>query len=511
MDDFSRALKFAQDSKTLSPLPQAPGMIGPGARGHSESSAKVVFPPPTPEPQMRSQSLPCEPTTSVSSGEVFHGERSWSTAVSRLKTRASAVHAAISTKMESIEDNLSLQMDKVAVSTEAAWKGAKAAPQKLKNKFEGSHKTVVFQQQQLGITIGRDKNHRPVVCVVTEESEAASQGVTFGDILQSVRFDSNELQIKSYDDLFFNLLPRAPRPLAITFVSPYRPRAHGGVVNFHLIDEVTKATRIVTRLFADADSVIPLSIIMQARGLAVVRILKVGAFVSIRGGTGIVLARVGSSATRDWSAPCAVSVGGIGVGFQAGAEVTDVLLVLNTPGAVGAFASGSQVSLGGNIGVAVGPIGRDASLSGNIHGGGLASAGSISQGKVDVAPVYSYSHSKGLFAGVSLEGAVISPRADVNARFYGEKTTPAAILAGDVPIPAAATSEMGALTFSLSGAKGKWPGKCITNGSSDLALDHHRHEPVASIGMAAADEPGDGAGGEAENEGASGAADLREV
>ena len=140
-----------------------------------------------------------------------------------------------------------------------------------------------------------------------------------------------------------------------------------------------------------------------------------------------------------WSAPCAIGSAGVGFGFQIGAELTDVMLVLNTDSAVEAFSSGRQLTLGGTVGIAVGPVGRQISGSGHMN------KSAVKQ-KMNAAPCYSYSHSKGelhvhvvwgstppattppppppppphpfkgLFAGISLEGAVIQPRTDVNAK-----------------------------------------------------------------------------------------------
>ncbi|KAJ1924375.1 DUF500 super, partial [Linderina pennispora] len=84
--------------------------------------------------------------------------------------------------------------------------------------------------------------------------------------------------------------------------------------------------------------------------------------------------------------------------------MTDFVMILNTPSAVKAFTHGGNVTLGGNLSVSAGPIGRSAEASGAIR---------------NIAPVFSYSKSKGLFAGVSLEGSVILERKDANAKLYG--------------------------------------------------------------------------------------------
>ena len=75
-----------------------------------------------------------------------------------------------------------------------------------------------------------------------------------------------------------------------------------------------------------------------------------------RGGTGIVVART----EKGWSGPSAIGTGGIGFGFQAGVQVSELVIVLNTPEAVNAFSKGGNVTLGGALSVAAGPVGRDA-------------------------------------------------------------------------------------------------------------------------------------------------------
>jgi lipid-binding SYLF domain-containing protein len=109
------------------------------------------------------------------------------------------------------------------------------------------------------------------------------------------------------------------------------------------------------------------------------------------------------------------------VGFQAGAQVTEFVIVLNTQEAVNAFSKGGNVTLGGNLSVAVGPIGRSAEASVAVR-----------------AAMYTYSRSQGLFAGVSLEGTIVGTRNDANAEYYGERVSAKTILAGQVEPPAGA-------------------------------------------------------------------------
>jgi lipid-binding SYLF domain-containing protein len=111
----------------------------------------------------------------------------------------------------------------------------------------------------------------------------------------------------------------------------------------------------------------------------------------------------------------------MGFGFQAGAQVSELVFVLNTPDAVVAFAKGGNVTLGGAMSLATGPVGRD--LEGAMTVG---------------AVMYTYSRSQGFFAGVSLEGTVIGTRDDANAEYYGKPVQAREILSGSVPPPAGA-------------------------------------------------------------------------
>jgi lipid-binding SYLF domain-containing protein len=96
-------------------------------------------------------------------------------------------------------------------------------------------------------------------------------------------------------------------------------------------------------------------------------------------------------------------------------------MVLNTDDAVKAFSRGGNVTLGGDLSVAAGPVGRTATLA-----------------MTPVAAIYSYSRSKGLFAGVSVTGTVIVTRNRANEEYYGRKVTPAEILSGRVKPPGSA-------------------------------------------------------------------------
>ena len=104
-------------------------------------------------------------------------------------------------------------------------------------------------------------------------------------------------------------------------------------------------------------------------------------------------------------------------------------MILNTDAAVQAFSHDVNITLGGDISVAAGPIGRNAEAA-----------------ITPIAAVYTYSRSQGLFAGVSLEGTVIGTRNDANAEYYGRRVIPEEILSGKVPPPSGATRLVQVLT-----------------------------------------------------------------
>src|SRR5262249_37142967 len=120
-------------------------------------------------------------------------------------------------------------------------------------------------------------------------------------------------------------------------------------------DEIDQASTIIERFRDMPESGIPDAVLRDAKGLAVLTQFKAGFWFSGQGGRGIVVART----PRGWSGPSAIGTVGVGFGPQIGAEVTELVLVLNTPDAVAAFARGANVTLGGDLSVAAGPIGRD--------------------------------------------------------------------------------------------------------------------------------------------------------
>ncbi|XP_072490432.1 SH3 domain-containing YSC84-like protein 1 isoform X1 [Notamacropus eugenii] len=193
----------------------------------------------------------------------------------------------------------------------------------------------------------------------------------------------------------------------------------------NLKSEAKKAAKIL-REFTEItsrngpDKIIPAHVIAKAKGLAILSVIKAGFLVTARGGSGIVLARLPDG---KWSAPSAIGIAGLGGGFEIGIEVSDLVIILNYDRAVEAFAKGGNLTLGGNFTVAVGPLGRN--LEGNVA-------------VRSPAAVYTYCKSRGLFAGVSLEGSYLIERKETNRKFYCQDVRASDILFGDMPQPAQA-------------------------------------------------------------------------
>ncbi|KAG0169432.1 hypothetical protein DFQ30_003648 [Apophysomyces sp. BC1015] len=222
-----------------------------------------------------------------------------------------------------------------------------------------------------------------------------------------------------------------------------------------LAGECKKAAKILNH-FVDPgeglDKVIPPGILDKAQGLAIYTVLKAGFLFSGRAGSGLVVGRLPDGT---WSAPSAIGTGGMGAGGQIGAELTDFVLVLNTKEAVKTFSHFGNVTLGTNVSVAAGPIGRNAEASGSAT-------------FKHIAAIYSYSKTKGLFAGVSLEGSVILTRNDANEKFYGKKVTPKELLNGTVAPPREADILYRALNakFHMLGSTGAMYQRNSEEGSS---------------------------------------------
>jgi lipid-binding SYLF domain-containing protein len=179
-------------------------------------------------------------------------------------------------------------------------------------------------------------------------------------------------------------------------------------------DRVDRAADIMEHFKTMPEKGIPRRVLREAKGVAVLTVVKGGFFVSGRMGEGVVMAR-----TKDgWSGPSFIRTGGAGIGPQIGGNVTEFVLILNTTDAVKAFAHAGNVELSGALSAVAGPVGRTAEA-----------------GVMPKAPVYTYSQSQGLFIGASLEGTMFVTNDKANAHYYGGPVSPHAILFGHATPP----------------------------------------------------------------------------
>lgn len=142
--------------------------------------------------------------------------------------------------------------------------------------------------------------------------------------------------------------------------------------------------------------------------------MRTGLWVSGAGGSGVLIAR---KEDGSWSPPSGLLVHTLGVGFMAGIDIYDCVIVINSRKALEAF-SKLRVSLGGELSVVAGPVG----------------AGGILESEVmkDRKPIWSYVKSRGLYGGLQIDGTIIVERNDENSRFYGERMPVGQILSGNV-------------------------------------------------------------------------------
>jgi SH3 domain-containing YSC84-like protein 1 len=170
-----------------------------------------------------------------------------------------------------------------------------------------------------------------------------------------------------------------------------------------------------------SDKGIPQDLMDKARCVVVVPGMKKAGFIlGAKYGRGFAVCRRGGGS--GWSAPAAMRVEGGSVGFQIGASETDVVLLVMNDGGMRHLLS-DKFTIGGEATGAAGPVGRDATAQTDamLH-----------------AEMLSYSRSRGLFAGISLEGATLRPDEETNRELYGHAATNREILTGDFKVPAVA-------------------------------------------------------------------------
>jgi lipid-binding SYLF domain-containing protein len=179
--------------------------------------------------------------------------------------------------------------------------------------------------------------------------------------------------------------------------------------------KITDATAVFHELVTTPDRGVPKELLDDCKCVAVLPgVLKAAMGYGVRHGSGIMSCRNAGG----WSAPAFVNLSGGSVGLQLGAESTDLVLFFMTDRGAKSLVNGTRLTLGGKASVAAGPFGRSGEAATNLE---LKSE------------IYSYARSKGLFAGLSLEGARLSPNATDNRNYYGRSVTYNQLLFGSGP------------------------------------------------------------------------------
>lgn len=168
----------------------------------------------------------------------------------------------------------------------------------------------------------------------------------------------------------------------------------------------------------DGSLMVPAEILANTHGIAFLFYLKAGFVFSGELGTGFVVRRLhrGEPGER-WSAPSAITSGGMGWGLQIGAEKIYSAVLLQSVGAVDVFGDKAKVNFGADVALTAGPIGRHADVKGDVGTGGASLN-------------YSYSYTRGAFAGMALNGAIASANPMMNKSFYGQDVSVRGLVGG---------------------------------------------------------------------------------
>ncbi len=165
---------------------------------------------------------------------------------------------------------------------------------------------------------------------------------------------------------------------------------------------VVSAKQALDQFFAIQMETVPPAMLQAAEGIAIFpNMIKGGFILGVNYGKGVLHVR---NPDRTWSPPVMVTMGGGSVGFQAGVQAADIVLVFATPRSLQGILNGQKVTLGADASIAAGPVGRSANAGTDVKLG---------------AEIYSYARSRGLFAGVSLGGSDISVDHNADAILYG--------------------------------------------------------------------------------------------
>ncbi len=183
-------------------------------------------------------------------------------------------------------------------------------------------------------------------------------------------------------------------------------------------ERARNALRVMTDIQAIPESAIPDKLLDEAKAIAVIPdTIKAGLIIGGRRGHGLLSIK---TADGTWSNPTFITLTGGSIGFQAGVQSSDVVMVFRSERGLDSIVNG-KFTLGADAGIAAGPLGRNAST---------ATDGELK------AEIWSWSRARGLFAGVALDGAVLAIDDAANQSVYGNGTTPRMIFEGRATMPA---------------------------------------------------------------------------
>lgn len=176
--------------------------------------------------------------------------------------------------------------------------------------------------------------------------------------------------------------------------------------------DVRDSATVLSEIMRIPEKGIPPALLKDAKAIVIIPDLIKGAFiVGGRHGTGVAVVR---NESGGWSDPLFVSLSGASIGWQIGGKATDLILVFKSLRGVESLLKG-KVTLGADASIAAGPVGRTAEAATDV---------------MLKSEILSYSRSKGLFGGVSLEGAALLVDQDSNAKYYGKALTSEDVIAG---------------------------------------------------------------------------------
>jgi lipid-binding SYLF domain-containing protein len=184
---------------------------------------------------------------------------------------------------------------------------------------------------------------------------------------------------------------------------------------------ITESANVLSEILNAKDQSIPSDLLQKAYCVGVIPNLKrVGFIVGGKYGKGVLTCRINGG--NSWSGPVTMRIEGGNIGLQIGAGETDVVLVVMNQRGADALLK-DKFTIGADVSAMAGPVGRsaEAKTDAKMH-----------------AEILSYSRSRGLFAGVTLDGATLRPDNDDNTKIYGANVTRSQILHGEVPAPESA-------------------------------------------------------------------------